>query len=148
MTASHANRTKYSRQNNRRHRGNAEQKSTHLKGQCLSPLHPGDHHREEHQGEAHPAGGEQAALQKGLQQQEQPQEGAYHGKQAGEAHPVRNTGILPHAGQGLLTAQRTTTTTTDHPRSTKHRTAPHQLEGEPTSTQPAPPATRWSKRRK
>jgi hypothetical protein len=39
----------------------------------------------------------------------------------------------------------TTTTTTDHHRNIRHRTAPLQQEGEQTSTQPAPLAARWSK---
>jgi hypothetical protein len=59
---------------------------------------------------------------------------------------VRSTGILPPAGRGLPTAEKTTTTTTDNRRSIRPRTAPRQQEGEPTCTPPALAATRWSKK--
>jgi hypothetical protein len=59
---------------------------------------------------------------------------------------VQSTEIPPPAGQGLPTAQMTTTTTTDHRRSIRHRIAHPQQEGEQTSTQLAPLAPRWSKK--
>ncbi len=74
------------------------------------------------------------------------EEEAHHEKQAGEAHHVRSTGILPPAGQGLPTVQMTTTTTTDHRRNIRHQTAHLQQEGEPTFIQPAPLAPKWSKK--
>ncbi len=148
LTASRDSRTRYSQQNNRHHRGSAEQKLPPRRDQCQSPPHLGDHHQEGHQGGARPTEGEQAALRIGPQPRDQPQEGAHREKQAEGAHPVRNTGTLPPAEQGLLNAQRTSTTATDNHRSIRHRTAPHQQEGEPTFTPPARTATRWSKRRK
>jgi hypothetical protein len=42
----------------------------------------------------------------------------------------------------------TTTTTTDHHRSIRHRIAPLQQEGEPISFKPAPPAPRWNESNK
>jgi hypothetical protein len=59
-----------------------------------------------------------------------------------------STEIPPPAGQGLPTAQTTTTTITDHRRNIRHRTAHLQQEGEQISTPPAPPAPRWNKKEK
>ena len=146
LTASRANRTKYSQRNRKQHKGNAEQKSAPQKDLCLSPLHLGDHHQEEQRREAHPAEGERAALRTGPQLQGQSQEEACPEKPSEGAHPVQSTGIHPPAGQGLPTTPMTTTITTDHHRSIRHRTAPLQQEGEPTSIQPAPPAPKWSKK--
>jgi hypothetical protein len=67
-------------------------------------------------------------------------------RRAEEAHPGWNTGTLPPAEQELPNAQRTTTTAIGNLRSIRHRTAPHQQEEGPTSTHPAPPATKWSNR--
>jgi hypothetical protein len=61
---------------------------------------------------------------------------------------VQSTEIPPPAGQGLPTAQMTTTTITDHRQSIRHRTAHLQQEGEQTFTQPAPPAPRRNKKGK
>ena len=144
LTASRGNRTKCSQRNHKHHKENTERKSAPRKDLCLSPPHLGDHHHEEQQREAHPAEGEQAALRIGPQPRNQPQEEAYRERRAEEARPARNTGTLPPAGLELLTAEKTTTTATDHPRSIRHRIAPHQQEEEPTSTHPAPPATKWS----
>jgi len=148
LTANRANKTSSNQQNHKHRRGNAEQRSTHRRDLCLSPPHPGDHHRGEHRGGAHPAEGEQAALRIGPQPRNQPQQEAYRERRAEEARPARNTGTLPPAGLELLTAEKTTTTATDHPRSIRHRIAPHQREEEPTSTHPAPPATKWSEKDK
>jgi hypothetical protein len=147
MTASRASKTSYSRQNHRHHKENAEQKLALQRDQCPSPLHQDAHHLGEQPEGAHPAGDDQAVLQIGPQPQEQRQEGACREKPREEAHPEQSTEILPPAEQGPQTAQRTTTTATDHLRNTKHRTAPQQQGGEQISTQPAPPATKWSKKR-
>ena len=147
LTASRANRTKYSQRNRKHHKENAEQKSPPRRDQCLSPLHQDAHRQEGHQGEARPAGGGQAAHRRDPQPRDQPTGGASRGKLRGGAHPARNTGTLPPAGPGLQTAQKTTTIATDNPRSIRHRIAHHQQDGEPTSTHPALAATRWSKKR-
>ncbi len=130
------------------HKESAEQRLALRRDQCPSPPHQGAHLHGEHQGEAHPAGGEQAVLQTDPRSQEQSQDEAYQGKPSEEAHPVQSTEILPPAGQELPTAQMTTTMITDHRRSIRHRTAHLQQEGEQTFTQPAPPAPRWSKKEK
>jgi len=145
LTASRASKTSYSQQNHKHHRGNAEQKLALQRDQCPSPHHQDAHHLGEQQDGAHPAGDEQAVLQIGPQPREQQQEEASPGKLSEGAHPERNTETPLPAGQEPPTTQRTTTTAIDHLRSIRHRTAPHQQEGEPTSTQPAPPATRWSR---
>ena len=112
------------------------------KDQCLSHPHRGAHHLEEQPGEAHPAGGERAALRTGPQLQGQLQEEACPEKPLEEAHPVQNTETPPPAGLGPRTVRTITTTIIDHRRNTRHRTAPRQQEEEPTSIQPAPPAPR------
>ncbi len=145
LTASRAIRTKYSQRNRKHHKGNAEQRLALRKDQCLYPLHQDTHHQEEQPGEALPAEGERAALRTD-QLRGQSQEEACPEKPSEEAHPVQSTGIPPPAGQGLPTAQKTTTTTTDHHRSIRHRIAHLQQEGEQTSTQPALLATKWSKK--
>jgi len=146
LTASRANRAKYSQRNRRHRKESAEQKSARRRDQCLSPPHLGAHHQEEHQRGAHPAGGEQAGLRTGPQSREQSQEEACHGKPAEGAHPAQNTEIPLRAATEPLTTPRTTTTTTDHHRSIRHRIAHLQQEGEQTSTQPALLATKWSKK--
>ncbi len=146
LTASRANRTRYSQRNRRHRKESAEQKSARRRDQCLSPPHLDAHHQEEQQREAHPAEGERAALRTGPQSREQSQEEACHGKPAEGARPAQNTETPPHADIGLLTTPRTTTTTTDHHQSIRHRTAPLQQGGEQLSTQLAPLAPRWSKK--
>ena len=147
LTASRANNSKFSKQNRNQHKESVEQKSAPRRDKCPSPLHPGAHHQEEQRREAHPAEEERAAHQTGPQSRGQSQVGACQGRPAEEAHPVQNTGTPLHAETGLPTAPMTTTTTTDHHRSIRHRTAPLQQEGEPTSIQPAPLAPRWNKRK-
>ena len=144
LTANRASKTSSNQQNHKHHKGNAERRLTLQRDQCPSPHHQNTHHLGEQQDGAHPVGGEQAALQIGPQPQEQHQREAFPEKLSEEAHPERNTETLPPAGLELLTAEKTTTTATDHPRSIRHQIAPHQQEEEPTSTHPAPPATKWS----
>ncbi len=147
LTASRANRIKYSQRNRKHRKESAEQKSALRKDRCLSPPHLGAHHQEEQRGEAPPAEGERAAPRTDPQSREQSQEEACHGKPVREAHLAQNTGTPLHAGIGLPTTPKTTTTTTtDHHRSIRHRIAHLQQEGEQTSTQPAPLAPRWSKK--
>ena len=146
LTASRASRTKFSKQNRKHRKESVEQKSAPRRDRCLSPPHLGAHHQEEQRREAHPAGEERAVLQTGPQSRGQSQGGACQGRPAEEAHPVQNTGTPLHADTGLPTTPMTTTITTDHHRSIRHRTAPPQQEGEPTSFKPAPPATRWNER--
>ena len=146
LTASRANRIKYSQRNRRHRKENVEQKSALRKDRCLSPPHLGAHHQEEQRGEAPPAEGERAAPRTDPQSREQSQEEACHEKPVKEAHLAQNTGTLLHADIGLPTTPMTTTTTTDHPRSIRHRIAHLQQEGEQTSTQPALLATKWSKK--
>jgi hypothetical protein len=148
LTASRTSRIKYSQRNRKHCKESVEQKSAPRRDQCPSPPHLGAHHQEEQRREAPPAEGERAVPRTGPQSQEQLQKGAYRGRQAGEAHPVQSTGIPLPAGQGRPTVQTTTTTITDHHRSIRRRTAPLRQEGEPTSTQPAPLAPRWNKKRK
>ena len=145
LTASRASRIKFSKQNRKHRKESVEQISAPRKDRCPSPLHPGAHHQEEQRREAHPAEEERAAHQTGPQSRGQSQIGACQEKPAEEAHPVQNTGTPPPAEQGLPTGPMTTTTTTDHHRNIRHRTAPLQQEGEQTSTQPAPLAASWTK---
>ena len=144
-TASRANRTGYSKQNSNHHKENAERRLTPRRDPCPSPLHQGAHHPGEQREGAHPVEGEQA-VPRIEHPQEQRQEEACPGKLSEEAHLVQTTEIPLPAGRELPTAQRTTTTTTDHRRSIIHRTAHPQKEGEQTSTQPVPPASRWNKK--
>jgi hypothetical protein len=60
---------------------------------------------------------------------------------------VRSIGTPPPAGRELPTTERTTTTATGNRRSIRPRTAHRQQGEEPTSTPPAPTATRWSKKK-
>ncbi len=146
LTASRASKTKYSKRNRKHRKESVEQKSAPRRDKCPFPPHPGAHHQEEQRREAHPAEGEQAVPRTGPQLRGQSQEGAYQERPAEEAPPVQNTGTPRHAETGLLTAPMTTTTTTDHHRSIRHRTAPLQQEGEPTFIQPVPLVPRWNKR--
>ena len=147
LTVSRASRTRHSKQNRKHHRESVERKSAPRRDKCPSPPHPGAHHQEEQRREAHPAEEERAVPQTDPQSRGQSQEGACQGKPAEEAHPVQNTGTPPPAEQGLPTGPMTTTTTTDHHRNIRHRTAPPLQEGEPTSIHPAPLAPRWNKRK-
>ncbi len=70
----------------------------------------------------------------------------HHERQAEGAHHVRSIGTPPPAGRELPTTERTTTTATGNRRSIRPRTAHRQQGEEPTSTPPAPTATRWSKK--
>ncbi len=146
LTASRVNRTKYSQRNRKHRKESAEQKSAPRKDQCLSLPHLGAHHQEERQRGAHLAEGEQAALQIGPQSRERSQEEACHGKPAEGAHPAQKSETPLHADIGLPTTPMTTTTTTDHRRSIRHRIAHLQQEGEQTFTQPAHLAPKWSKK--
>ncbi len=146
LNASRASKTRYSKQNRKRRKESVEQKSAPRRDRCPSPPHPGAHHQGEQRREAHPTEEERAVLQTGPQLRGQSQEGAHHQEKPAEgAHPVQNTGTPLHAETGLPIARMTTTTTTDpHHRSIRHRTAPPQQEGEPTSFKPAPPAPKWN----
>jgi len=148
LTASRANKTKFSKQNHKYHKESVEQKLALRKDQCPSPPHQGAHHLEEQPGEAHLAGEERAAHRTDPQSREKSQIGACQGKPAGEARLVQTTGTPPPAEQGLPTGPTTTTTTTDRHQNIRHQTAHLQQEGEPTFIQPAPLAPKWSKKKK
>ncbi len=126
LTASRANKTKYSKRNRKHRKESVEQKSAPLKDKCLSPPHLGAHRQEEQRKEAHPAGGERAVPRTGPQSREQSQEEVCQEKPVKEAHLAQNIGTPLHADIGLPTTPMTTTTTTDHHRNIRHQTAPLQ----------------------